>query len=103
MDGPLSRGARWAIVQNNRKPWRFQANCGHVKHSLKRPSWPGAPCRASFVPGGMTTSSSSNGSRSSAYLAALAHRVLVYDGAMGTNIQGYHLTPDDFGGRALEG
>ena len=39
----------------------------------------------------------------SAYLAALAGRVLVYDGAMGTNIQRYHLTPDDFGGTALEG
>jgi 5-methyltetrahydrofolate--homocysteine methyltransferase len=51
----------------------------------------------------MTTSSSSDGSRSSAYLAALADRVLVYDGAMGTNIQRYHLTPEDFGGKALEG
>ena len=29
--------------------------------------------------------------------------MLVYDGAMGTNIQNYHLTPDDFGGRDLEG
>src|SRR6185312_148821 len=103
MDGPLSPGAFSAIVRDNRYPWRFQANCGHVKHSLKRPSWPGAPCGASFVPGGMTTSSSSHGSRSSAYLAALADRVLVYDGAMGTNIQRYHLTPDDFGGKALEG
>ncbi len=39
----------------------------------------------------------------SAYLDALGARVLVYDGAMGTNIQRYHLTPDDFGGKALEG
>src|SRR5271154_3384033 len=37
------------------------------------------------------------------YLDALTHRVLVYDGAMGTNIQRHHLTPDDFGGKALEG
>ncbi|HWG33319.1 MAG TPA: homocysteine S-methyltransferase family protein, partial [Gemmatimonadaceae bacterium] len=51
----------------------------------------------------MTTSSSPDRSTSSAYLAALADRVLVYDGAMGTNIQRYHLTPDDFGGKALEG
>ncbi|HXU25063.1 MAG TPA: homocysteine S-methyltransferase family protein, partial [Tepidiformaceae bacterium] len=51
----------------------------------------------------MTTSSSSDVSTSSAYLAALADRVLVYDGAMGTNIQRYHLTPEDFGGKALEG
>jgi 5-methyltetrahydrofolate--homocysteine methyltransferase len=29
--------------------------------------------------------------------------VLVYDGAMGTNIQLWHLTADDFGGKALEG
>jgi 5-methyltetrahydrofolate--homocysteine methyltransferase len=37
------------------------------------------------------------------YLNALASRVLVYDGAMGTSIQGYSLTADDFGGPALEG
>ncbi|HEU5175367.1 MAG TPA: homocysteine S-methyltransferase family protein, partial [Gemmatimonadaceae bacterium] len=37
------------------------------------------------------------------YLAALADQVLVYDGAMGTNIQRHHLTADDFGGKALEG
>src|SRR5215208_984232 len=37
------------------------------------------------------------------YLAALADRVLVYDGAMGTNIQRHNPTPDDFGGKALEG
>jgi len=39
----------------------------------------------------------------SAYLDALRERVLVYDGAMGTNIQLHHLTPEDFGGKALEG
>jgi 5-methyltetrahydrofolate--homocysteine methyltransferase len=39
----------------------------------------------------------------SPYLDALAHRVLVYDGAMGTNIQRHHLTADDFGGKSLEG
>ncbi|MEP6496145.1 MAG: homocysteine S-methyltransferase family protein [bacterium] len=39
----------------------------------------------------------------SAYLAALAAHVLVYDGAMGTNIQMHHPTPEDFGGKALEG
>ena len=39
----------------------------------------------------------------SAYLDALNHRVLVYDGAMGTNIQRHHLTAEDFGGKALEG
>ncbi|HEY4216554.1 MAG TPA: homocysteine S-methyltransferase family protein [Gemmatimonadaceae bacterium] len=37
------------------------------------------------------------------YLAALADRVLVYDGAMGTSIQRFHLTADDFGGKSLEG
>jgi 5-methyltetrahydrofolate--homocysteine methyltransferase len=39
----------------------------------------------------------------SAYLNALRERVLVYDGAMGTNIQRHHLTADDFGGSSLEG
>jgi len=39
----------------------------------------------------------------SRYLEALKRRVLVYDGAMGTSIQGYDLSPEDFGGPALEG
>ena len=39
----------------------------------------------------------------SRYLQELSRRVLVYDGAMGTNIQRYNLSPDDFGGKALEG
>src|SRR3954463_4061439 len=39
----------------------------------------------------------------SPYLSALSRRVLVYDGAMGTNIQRYNLSADDFGGKALEG
>jgi 5-methyltetrahydrofolate--homocysteine methyltransferase len=41
--------------------------------------------------------------RTSPYLAELARRVLVYDGAMGTNIQRHNLTAEDFGGKALEG
>ncbi|HEX5829988.1 MAG TPA: homocysteine S-methyltransferase family protein, partial [Gemmatimonadaceae bacterium] len=40
---------------------------------------------------------------SSRYLQELSRRVLVYDGAMGTNIQRHHLTAADFGGKALEG
>src|SRR5262245_10621853 len=32
-------------------------------------------------------------------LDVLAERVLVYDGAMGSTIQAYNLTPDDFGGK----
>jgi 5-methyltetrahydrofolate--homocysteine methyltransferase len=39
----------------------------------------------------------------SPYLQALSRRVLIYDGAMGTNIQRYNLSADDFGGKALEG
>ncbi|HEV7587941.1 MAG TPA: homocysteine S-methyltransferase family protein, partial [Longimicrobium sp.] len=39
----------------------------------------------------------------SPYLAALRERVLVFDGAMGTSIQRYDLTPKDFGGERLEG
>ncbi len=46
---------------------------------------------------------SPSGQPESAYLAALAQRVLVYDGAMGTNIQLHHPTPEDFGGKSLEG
>jgi 5-methyltetrahydrofolate--homocysteine methyltransferase len=41
--------------------------------------------------------------RDTRYLDALNERVLVFDGAMGTNIQRYNLTADDFGGRSLEG
>ena len=39
----------------------------------------------------------------SPYLAAIAQRVLVFDGAMGTNIQRHHPTAEDFGGKSLEG
>ena len=39
----------------------------------------------------------------SAFLEALAERVLIYDGAMGTNIQRYQLTAEDYGGQATEG
>ncbi|MDQ3555903.1 MAG: homocysteine S-methyltransferase family protein, partial [Gemmatimonadota bacterium] len=42
-------------------------------------------------------------SSASPYLAALRGRVLVFDGAMGTSIQGFDLAPRDFGGEALEG
>ena len=36
--------------------------------------------------------------RSSTFLARLREKVLVFGGAMGTGIQSYNLTPDDFGG-----
>src|SRR5437763_13753669 len=39
----------------------------------------------------------------SRYLDELNRRVLVYDGAMGTNIQRYNLAAEDFGGKSLEG
>ncbi len=39
----------------------------------------------------------------SQFLDALSHRVLIYDGAMGTNIQRYQLTAEDYGGQATEG
>ena len=47
--------------------------------------------------------SPSSSAPSHPYLHALASRVLVYDGAMGTNIQRHDPTPEDFGGKALEG
>src|SRR5438270_14087053 len=37
------------------------------------------------------------------FLDTLAQRVLIYDGAMGTNIQRYQLSAADFGGQATEG
>src|ERR1700737_2420652 len=39
----------------------------------------------------------------SGYLDAVRERVVVFDGATGTNIQLRGLGPDDFGGPALEG
>jgi len=39
----------------------------------------------------------------SPYVQALQQRVLVFDGAMGTSIQRYDLSADDFGGETLEG
>ena len=39
----------------------------------------------------------------STYLQALRERVLVFDGAMGTNLQLLGLSPEDFGGPELEG
>ncbi len=39
----------------------------------------------------------------SRFLDTLAQRVLIYDGATGTNIQRYKLTAEDYGGQATEG
>ena len=39
----------------------------------------------------------------SKFLETLAQRVLIYDGAMGTNIQRYQLTAEDYGGQTTEG
>src|SRR3954471_7020822 len=46
-----------------------------------------------------TTPAGANG----AFLAALSERVLIFDGAFGTWVQGRDLSADDFGGPALEG
>ena len=37
------------------------------------------------------------------YMEAVNERVIVFDGAFGTYVQGLDLGPDDFGGPALEG
>ncbi|HEY6408358.1 MAG TPA: homocysteine S-methyltransferase family protein, partial [Ktedonobacteraceae bacterium] len=37
------------------------------------------------------------------FLDILAERVIIYDGAMGTNIQRYQLSAEDYGGQATEG
>src|SRR3989475_6859497 len=39
----------------------------------------------------------------SQFLQTLAQRALIYDGAMGTNIQSYQLTAQDYGGQTTEG
>src|SRR5437660_5459153 len=39
----------------------------------------------------------------SSFLEALAQHVLIYDGAMGTNIQRYQPSAEDYGGQATEG
>jgi 5-methyltetrahydrofolate--homocysteine methyltransferase len=39
----------------------------------------------------------------SKFLETLAQRVIIYDGAMGTTIQSYQLTAQDYGGEATEG
>ena len=39
----------------------------------------------------------------SRFLDTLAQRILIYDGAMGTNIQRYQLTAEDYGGPETEG
>src|SRR5437764_14414594 len=45
----------------------------------------------------------SNKQIQSRYLDEMKRRVLVYDGAMGTNIQRYNLSAEDVGGKSLEG
>ncbi len=37
------------------------------------------------------------------FLDALAQHVIIYDGAMGTNVQRYQLTAEDYGGQTTEG
>src|SRR4029078_7447882 len=37
------------------------------------------------------------------YLESLEERVLIFDGAMGTSVQRYNLTPEQFGGAQFEG
>ncbi len=49
------------------------------------------------------TAQPAHGATESAYLAAVARGVVVFDGAMGTNIQLHHPTAEDFGGKSLEG
>src|SRR4029079_2044395 len=85
----------------NRSSWRFPANCGHVNPLLKR-----EPTRRSRLGSFLLALPMTESARpilSHPYLDALAERVLVYDGAMGTNIQRHNPTPEDFGGKSLEG
>jgi 5-methyltetrahydrofolate--homocysteine methyltransferase len=52
------------------------------------------------VPANLATPLSAS---ASAYLAAIERGVLIYDGAMGTNLQRHKLTAEDFGGKRFEG
>src|SRR5579885_2550667 len=47
--------------------------------------------------------SSSNTHHPSRFLQELQRRVIIYDGAMGVNIQSYQLGPADYGGERTEG
>src|SRR5262252_7546874 len=49
------------------------------------------------------TEQPTTGVTQSAYLAAVARGVVVFDGAMGTNIQRHHPTAEDYGGKSIEG
>jgi 5-methyltetrahydrofolate--homocysteine methyltransferase len=60
-------------------------------HPHALPSAPAAAAPAAPPPSG------------SRFLAELSRRVLVYDGAMGTNIQRHGLSAEDYGGKSLEG
>jgi len=37
------------------------------------------------------------------FLKILKEKILLFDGATGTNLQNFNLSPDDFGGKELEG
>jgi 5-methyltetrahydrofolate--homocysteine methyltransferase len=47
--------------------------------------------------------SSNHITKQSRFLEEVQRRVIVYDGAMGTNVQNYHLGPADYGGERTEG
>src|SRR5215831_13759592 len=47
--------------------------------------------------------SSNTTRRASRFLQELQRRVVIYDGAMGVNIQNYQLGPADYGGERTEG
>src|SRR4051812_38598490 len=62
-----------------------------------------APAQTDFFKNGQSKNLMTETPTQSRYLDELNRRVLIYDGAMGTNIQRYNLSPEDFGGKALEG
>src|SRR5579859_6487621 len=51
----------------------------------------------------METTLKTQGKANLRYLDGLKDHVLSFDGAMGTSIQKYHLTAEDFGGEKLNG
>ena len=81
--------------------YRFRGDLKQLAATLNNPlkRSPGAYARAFLVSG----NTMARPQLDSPYLRELEKRVLIYDGAMGTNIQRYNLTPEDFGGKALEG
>src|SRR5678816_2762042 len=89
-----------------------KATCGLVKHFARAPAralssraflFLSSMSQSGTKPSTFEAPHAPSGDTRRDYLAAVAARVLVFDGAMGTNIQLFHPTAEDYGGKSLEG